>query len=283
MAGEYPHIEAVLQGPIPDLIIAAWSELAAEHVATGFYSSYTSFSRMFPYRGNPLACAVANTAPYARYLEEGHGGFHLPTSIDWGKATGKGTAKANKEGRRYLRIPFRHMTPGTPAGGISSARKRMMMPSGVYRDALTALRGDRRSREARRAVGRLAMAGTRLSRPYGLGTFPEALRLRAVQQEGMPGYTWRSRTYEGLMRREQVSPASGAKSSTYMTIRTLTEDSVGWYIPPAAGFHFAEHVVEQVRPMIEDLVAEAARDDVVELLRVRVGEQSVHGFRGWYR
>jgi hypothetical protein len=268
---EFTHIQAALGGAVPDLILATWQELAGEHVHTGFYNSFLSFSRMYPYGGDPLSCAVANTAPYAKALEDGRAGFHLPSAIDWGAAQGRGTAKVSKAGRRYLRVPFRHYTPGGAAGGLSSGRGRAMMPASVHRDALTALRGDRTRREARDAAARLAEAGPRLSRPYSLPGFPAALRARALQVEGMPGYTWRSPLYAGMRRREQVNPVTGNTSGVFQTLRTLTEDSVGWYIPPFGGFHFAARTVERVRPMIEEILGEAAREDLVELIQVQVG------------
>ena len=52
---EFTHIRAMLEGPVPDLLIAEWSEVLSSHVATGFSSSYLSFSRLYPYHGNPLA------------------------------------------------------------------------------------------------------------------------------------------------------------------------------------------------------------------------------------
>jgi hypothetical protein len=269
---EFPHLKAALAGPIPDLIVAEWSEVAQEHSATGFYRSNLAFSRMYPYRGNELAAAVANTAPYAKVLEDGHGGYHLPSHIKWGESA---RAKTTKDGRRYLTIPFRHFTPGAAAGGLSTRRMAAMMPQDVYRDALTALRGERTKR-AQAALGRLAQAGTRLSRPYGHhartdARFPPALLQRAIKQEGKPGYTWRSRTYEGLRRYEQRNPLTGSKSSTYLTFRTLTEDSVGWYIPPHPGYQFAARTVERVREQLRTIVAEAAREDVVNLVTIHLG------------
>lgn len=272
----YPHIRALLEGPVPDLIIAEWSRLAEEHRATGFYGSYLSFERLFPYEGNEMATAVANTAPYAAVLESGHGGFHLPSAIDWGAAVGRGTAKLSARGMRYLRIPFRHTTPGTAAGGMSSARARTMMPAAVYRDALTALRGDRTRAEAVRAAERLRQAGTQITRHYGLmqaqiPTFPRGLLAKARRQEGQPGYTWRARTYEGLTYRAQTNPETGRTSGVFQTFRTVTEDSAGWYIPPLPGYQFAARTVEAVRSQIEGLLVEAAHDDLLQAVQVQVG------------
>ncbi len=276
---EFTHIQATLAGDVLDLVIAQWQELAAEHSASGRYASELTFERMVPYGGSdPTMVAVQNVAPYAQVLEDGHAGFHLPSVIDWGAAEGRGTAKRMKDGRRYMTIPFRHFTPGSASGGISSARARAMMPQQVYQDALIAFRGDRAREEARDAARRIREAGTQLSRPYdvldrmypgagGRGPSYFDMARKAEGRDNQPGYSWRTRTYEGLRRKEQVNPETGATSSVYSTLRTLTEDSLGWYVPPAPGFHFAARTVELVRPMARELLEDAARADVVELVR----------------
>lgn len=263
---EYPAIAAALEGPVPDLIVAVWSELAGEHSDTGRYAAATTFERMIGYQGNPLAVAVANTAPHARVLEDGHAGFHLPSTIDWGGPK----VKTSKRGVRYLTIPFRHGTPGTQ--GVGAGRARTMMARDVYRNARTLFRDMQASSAAKvRAREQIDAAGTRLSRPYGLPGFPAALRAHALRTEGQPGYTWRARTYEGLTYREQRTPG-GRSSGSYFTFRTLTEDSAGWFIPAFPGYHIAANVVERVRDQIRELVGLAARADVVELVQLKIGE-----------
>jgi hypothetical protein len=88
------------------------------------------------------------------------------------------------------------------------------------------------------------------------------LTVRAQAQEGQPGYTWRSRKFAGMKRLEQVNPESGARGSTWMTWRTLSETSVGWFIPAAPGYHFAERTADRVRAQIAQLAGEAARADL---------------------
>jgi hypothetical protein len=59
-----------------------------------------------------------------------------------------------------------------------------------------------------------------------------------------------------------------------MTFRTITEDSVGWYLPPMPGYQFAARTVEAVRQQVTELVGEAARDDVVDVLNIRIGKDA---------
>jgi hypothetical protein len=270
MAHEFTHLRALVTGVIPDLIMSAWVDVAKEHVATGFYSSFLAFSWIYPWAGNEMATAVANIAPYAHVLEDGHDGYHLPEKIDWGAAEARGTAHRSKKGTRYILVPFRHSTPGAASGGITSGRASTMMRPEVYRAALTALRGDRKRKEAIAARKRLDAAGPWMSRAYSLPAYPAALRARAEAQEGQPGYTWRASKYEGLTRKEQVNPHTGTTSGVYMTFRAVTEDSVGWFIPPAPGYHFAAQTAEAIKPELRELVGEAARADVVELIQARL-------------
>src|SRR5215471_1994518 len=155
---EFRNVQEALKGPLPDIIISTWQEVAAEHRATGQYVAETSFTKMFPYMGNPLSVAVANTSPHAQVLEEGHAGFHLPSHISWPSPRSKWSERTNQF---YVTVPLRHFTPGVETGGISSWRARAVMPQQVYRDALRMFRGDRR------AASRVFEAGRWISRPYG--------------------------------------------------------------------------------------------------------------------
>lgn len=260
---EFLNVNHALSGPIPDLIIAAWQEVSADHRATGLYTSNLSFTRMFPYQGNPLTCAVANTTPYAEVLETGHAGFHLPSRIDWGASR---SAKVNKKGRHYLRIPFRHMTPGRESEGISSLRMRTAMPREIHRSAVQQFR---RSKVAHFPIRGGEQYG-RLSRPYRVMHVPESLIQRAVREEGHPGYTWRAGKFEG-MRRIVQRGASGSTSSQYMTWRTLSEDSVGWWIPAHPGFHFADRVVERIKGPVADIVSAAIANDIANVISMKWG------------
>lgn len=300
MNADFPYIRVALQGPVLDIVLAAWRELAGEHVGTGTYSSYLAFERVYPFGGDEYSSAVLNTAPHARVLEDGHAAFHLPSAIDWAKALAKGTAKMGKRGVPYLSIPFRHGTPGSAGGGLTSTRARTMMPGSVYRDAMAATKAEHSAREAMDAVtrlraaekakearARLRAAGTQLSRPYDVlagmyesrgvagwrrGLSIHELSLRARVKEGHPGYTWRARTYEGLTHRAQHGAGGETTGGSWYTFRTCAADSVGWLIPAAPGFHFARRTAERVRPMVQDLIGEAARADIAAFINLEGGD-----------
>jgi hypothetical protein len=264
---EFKNVGAALAGPIPDLIVATWQEVAAGHRATGQYVADTSFTRMFPYNGNPLSVAVANHSPHAQVLEEGHAGFHLPSRINW--PTPK--SKVSKKGTFYLRVPFRHMTPGAESEGISSLRARTAMPHEVHRAALQAFKGGRTpsfpiARDPK--TGRMMYRG-QLSRPYrAMGVAPWFNR--AGVQTGPPdSYTWRTGKYEGMRRILQKSPGGRTTGSTFMTWRTLSQTSAGWWIPPMPGFHFAQQVVAKIGPQVSEIIAAAVGRDVADIISLK--------------
>jgi len=257
---EFLNTNAALGGPVPDMIIAVWQEVSAGHRATGQYTSSLSFTRMFPWHGKPLSVAVANTTPYAAALEEGHVGFHLPTQIDWGSSR---SARTSKKGTRYLRIPFRHMTPGRESEGISSLRARTAMPQEIYRSAMAQFRTGARS--ARFPLPGKVGVG-QLSRPYRAMNVPQWLRQHAAATEGHEGYTWRAGKFEGMRR------MGSAGHRSFMTWRTLSEDSAGWWIPPTQGFHFAAQVVEKMKGPVSDLLGAAVAKDIAEIISLKFSD-----------
>jgi len=278
MTAAFPFIKAQLSGPIPDLILATWQDIAGAEL--GHDSEYVrdaSYEKMVPYHGNELSCAIANTHELAAIIELGHGGRHAPSTTDWGAAVARGTAKLSARGVPYLRIPFRHGTPGGESGGLSARRTKSMIPDDVYRrDVLGLAKADRQRRAA--LLDSIREAGRRLSRPYEImsgnprrGLNLRDLTLQSLMATGTPGYTWKTTHLAGLTGKTQVNPVTGRKSTAWMTFRTMTADSLGWWIPPQPGRHFAARVVDAVTPAIRELIAEAARDDVVSLINAEIG------------
>lgn len=53
--------------------------------------------------------------------------------------------------------------------------------------------------------------------------------------------------YAGMVRFNTSTPG-GAKSSQYLTFRTMSEKSKGWIVPPQEGQKIAEGVVNDIRP-----------------------------------
>lgn len=250
-----PATQHALSDDVAALLIAAWRELASENVDTGDYLARLTMQDAlnYPYAGNPDAVAVVNTAAYAEYLEYGRAGFHLPSVIThW---------KLGANGGRYLHIPFRHGTPIAAGGGFSTGRRRQEMPREVYglarqlqhRDRLAGF-GSLYKRSKAYSVARRLDSG-----------FPARL-------QSVPGYTWKASKYEGLFNGGMKETPGGGTQSSFMTIRTITPESEGWYIPPTPAHNFATRALDQIEPDVQALLAEAAATDLGAAM-----EQAIEG------
>lgn len=247
-----PAVQQALLGTVPNLVMAAWRELAADHVDTGDYLRQlsTQDALRYPYLGDPRSVAVVNTARYAEILEYGHVGFHLPSH--WTKAW-----EISKEGRPYRRIPFQHDTPFSPSGGVSTGRQRRAMPRTVYAQAQRLQPGQRLTGFGDQYKQSKSYRYYRQAFP----TFPLHLRLRMLS-DGIPGYTWKASPFEGMfvgtLQRTEAAP----RHAKYMTIRTITADSPGWYIPPTPAHLFATRALDRAAPAIAHVLDQAAAADL---------------------
>lgn len=134
-------------------------------------------------------------------------------------------ARTSKSGSRYLVIPFRHNTPGHQALGPA-------MPKAVYLHA----------KKLNQTIVPAIVGHTGSSRlPAGLA--PKLKPEHATDP------------YAGMVRMAANSPK--AKSSTYLTFRTMSSKSGGWIIPPKDGLELVQKVEQAVRPDIEDLIYQA--------------------------
>ncbi|GEM_PF-3541173 len=261
-----PRVMEALQGDCVDALITNWRYLAREAMDTGDYAAalHRDLAAMYPYLGDEEAVGVINPMPYADYLEHGRVGFHLPSH--WGRGGGKW--KVSRKGKLYAHVPFRHRTPEgkgptlpgmmrdpTAGGGMTSTRMRTMMPRAVYKQAKQLAFGE----------GRLTGFGDdyKRSKPYDVfrdlwDDFPSEL-------DGVIGYTWKASPFEGMMRVNPPSPAGGPHTE-YMTIRTITPDSEGWYIPPTPPMRFAERALEESASAIQQIIDAAAAEDAVAAL-----------------
>ncbi|HVM95630.1 MAG TPA: hypothetical protein VMT89_04545 [Candidatus Acidoferrales bacterium] len=260
---EAPALRDALSRVVPMLILDEWQQLALPSADTGDYLAHLVLqeSLRYPFEGDPDSVAVVNTSQQADWLEDGRGGFHLPSR--WG--VGGGRWLMGKNGP-YARVPFRISTPITASGGSSSGRRRSAMPKSVY--AL-----------AKRARGKGALTGFgdsyKQSKSYvffaaaGMTGLPsDAIRSLADDPEG---YTWKASQYEGLFSAVQRTPEAPARAE-YMTIRTIKPDSPGWYIPPTPAHRFAERALDRAMPRINEILeAAAAQDLTLQLVQAAKG------------
>lgn len=264
-----PHTAHALASVVPSVIVGSILEEAADHRDSGEYADGwgNQNSLQYPYLGDPLCTAVVNTLPHADWLEHGRAGFHLPSR--WG-----GKWKVNKDGELYAHIPFRIRTPfaikgvqhlpGLAARHVpaqssvwaSASRSRVgaAMPEDVYGRAVALEHGERLQ-----GFGDDYRRGVSYEYYRGLfGELPEALR-------GLRGYDWRASQFEGMFRATSPTPAGG-RHTEYMTIRTITPHSEGWYIPPTPALHLAERGNDRAAPVVQQILDEAAAADCLAAL-----------------
>lgn len=171
---------------------------------------------------------VEATYGYAKEIEDGRPAFDMK-----GMLATSSKVKMSKKGIRYLSIPFRH---NTPSSGSSNA-----MPSSVYdiakilQASMVTGMGSRQS--GQKGMGHLSVP--QASYQWG-GRLPAGL-----SEKYKPSHA--TDLHAGMVRFNATSP-SGAKSSVYLTFRTMSEKSKGWIKPAKDGLKLAEGVVNDIRP-----------------------------------
>lgn len=172
---------------------------------------------------------VEATYKYAEEIENGRPARDLKLMLNTSKKV-----RVSKKGTRFLYIPFRHNTPGNDALASS-------MPPSVY-DVASNL-------EASMVVGQT----TRQSGQKGMQhlAVPQSIykwggRLPAgMSQKLKPHHA--TDPHAGMVRFDTSTPG-GAKSSAYLTFRTMSEKSKGWIVPPQEGQKIAQGVIEDIQP-----------------------------------
>jgi hypothetical protein len=251
-APQFSHLWQALD-QLAVLVQQHWQEVAARELPTaGERDAYIQGLQggggvSIRLEGNSLTLTVRNDTPQARRIEEGHAAYHLPDRIDWGAVS----ARRAKDGRLYLVIPFRHYSAqrGVRAQASSPMARRAALPRSVYTVA------------QRLQAGQSLTAGpTRPPLIHAPGLVPYQPR---YPRNVRPDYTHAS-MYERLQR------TGSGRGTRYLTFRTLRQDSPGWWIPPKAGRHLAALTVREIEPQVHDLIAAAARQDMVQLISASI-------------
>lgn len=248
------HTRHALAVIAPELLRDECIHLSGKHVSTGDYRARFSApdAIRYPYQGNPDAVALVNTAQYASFVEDGYQGFHLPSRIRRWKF---------RNGKPYVIVMFRHYTPADAASGQTTHRTRQMMPQEIA-DRAEALRG------RQRLAMPLGRDSYRQSKSYDyyrerFGSLPPELETLLAHSKNPHGYTWKASPYAGM--RHVVAPTPGGGSQNhYMTFRTITPQSTGWYIPPSPGLHIMREALTNCLPDIQAAIDEAVAADIAE-------------------
>ena len=200
-----------------------------------------------------LTTQVVNGAPAAPIIEQGTRAYHLPSRIDWGRTP---AARRSNNGRFYLIIPFRHYSAqrGSRAQAGSAASRRNMLPRAVY-DVARLLR-----------PGQYLTAGPSHGQAvHAPGLQPYVPRL---PQNVRPGYT-----HAAAQERLRRVPGTRRGSGSYLTFRTLTQNSPGWWIPARPPRPVAAEAAHAAAPEVRRLLEAAATEDIVVQVR--------NALKGW--
>jgi hypothetical protein len=155
--------------------------------------------------------------------------------------------RVNKQGQRYLIIPFRHNTPGNSAFAPE-------MPPDVYAAA--------KGLTPSKVLGKYA-------RPSGTGAYD--IRSRQLLTVPANVYKWGGRLPAGLapklQTKHKTDPYAGmvrfntsagkGKSSAYLTFRVMKEGSPGWVIAARPGLRLAGKVADGMQPEAEEIFGKA--------------------------
>lgn len=177
--------------------------------------------------------------------------------------------RRTSKGTRFLVIPFRHNTPGNDA----SSRP---MPPQVYEMAkqmeASVVSGNRQrpSGEVTHLSPKSGMAPASKQSEYLSN--PATKKAMTVNQNS---YQWGDRLgkaamkaagvsqadrkrYDGMVKMNTSTPG-GAKSSSFLTFRIMTENSKGWIVPAQPGQFLAKKVVDDMQPKASAAFAEAIK------------------------
>lgn len=252
---DLPSVRALLTGAIPGAITGMVREKMSGHVDSGAALAgwEPANALQYPYRGDDHVLGVINPTPQAQWLEEGRGGFHLASR--WGRRGGRW--KVGKGGRLYAHVPFRVRTPvGAPGDGAVSSRRRLgaAMPVDVYARA-----------KGLPHKGRLTGFGDTYKQGKSYDYYRRAFEAFPQELDDVRGYEWAASQFEGMFRTTATTPAGG-RHTAYMTIRTITPNSPGWYIPPTPAHGFLKETMTELAPRLQQLVEQAAERDTAAAL-----------------
>jgi hypothetical protein len=209
---------------------------------------------------------VVNTAPHAQIVEEGHAAFHLPSVVSWSSSR----VKMSKKGVKYLHIAFSHTAYAgageRASGGYTTAAVKAMMPEHIYEKAKRMSYTTRLHQGPVYGPGGQFKQADRYAYPKVRGRLDRSGTSPALIMggpgvsaggPGEPGYeehrgarqvgrdrkgnalvnpAWKNSKFHGMMR------GGSTGHSTYSTIRTMTDRSLGWNIPAQSGKYIAAKV-----------------------------------------
>jgi hypothetical protein len=205
-----------------------------------------------------FTAVVESDYKYVQDIETGRPPRDLKKMLDT-----SAKVRRTKDGTRFLIIPFRHNVKDMP-DHVAKAAKKLTASSIVGQ-------GQRRSGEivsARVGMGMLPLGEKRQRQnPYLSNTGTREAQMGTKHQ-----YSWGAKLAAGAMGPNAKgktdrfagmyrfnTSTKGAKRSSYLTFRVMSEKSNGWIIPAQPGQFLAKKVADEMRPLAEAAITEAIR------------------------
>lgn len=238
--GELPHTKNAVKSATVDLVQRTWIEYASgvtvsysggtfrvKSVSGEYVRSIQEGIRFL----DDFTGEVFTTSPVASIIEDGQSPYDMKPGL---LASPK--AKINKDGKRWITVPFRHGTPGSTT--------MQAMPKDVHTQAKKL--GFSRRNNALKA----AFTGRKYTWNGSLKENSSGQRSHVAPHSGA-GYTWKNGQYAGMVKMGKKNHAQ------YLTFRRVSENSdpQSW-----------QHPGTPPRP-IREAVIENTRDDVLALIR----------------
>lgn len=208
------------------------------------------------YFTSPFSGEVYSSLAYADAIENGAPERDLKRMLgsSW-------KVRVNAKGKRYLIIPFRHDTPGSVVGNNpmpQSVHDWFQMPGRTRSEVVGTY--DRTSG----ALGSSIATKQRMTVPGWRYKWGSRLTRQELQDMGLPDR--QVRRLAGMVNFRDQEMGSGARHSSYMTFRVMTEDSKGWIAPARPAMQPARQVADELRPVAEEAFQRALAEDVKRML-----------------
>ena len=188
---------------------------------------------------------VYTDSPSHRFIESDRAEVDLKEGLLSGPK-----ARTTKEGLPYNIVHFRHGTPATSASNRP-------MPLNIFN---LLKKESKAAAQQKQQVLSVIRSTQPRSSTYGVKISSNVQQGKKTQM--YTKYTWKSSPYAGMVRMQ--TSTGKAKSSQYITFRVVSKNSDprSWILPPMQGIPIREIVVKTVKPIAEELVREALKEDL---------------------
>ncbi|MBE0437614.1 MAG: hypothetical protein IBX56_17650 [Methylomicrobium sp.] len=201
---------------------------------------------------NPLSAEIWTDYNLADEIEKGRPSRDLKKMLQTSKKVRLSKSKSHN-GQRYLLIPFRHNVPGNDALAMS-------MPSDIYAVAKHLEKSQVLTPGSKKPATRLSASGHTVpqqSYKWG-GRLPAGLAPKMKPHH-------KTDIYAGMVRMN--TSAGKAKSSAYLTFRTMGEWSSGWIVPPKPGLFIARDVAGDLELVLEKAIGKVVSMNTKDLFK----------------